>query len=62
MSSAVAEKISTTNEKKVVPLANIPMGLSLKGLIMEKIRNNFVQHTLYEVIRAEGLWYISGPG
>ena len=24
-------------EKKVVPLANIPMGLSLKGLIMEKI-------------------------
>lgn len=35
--AAAAEKISTTNEKKVVPLANIPMGLSLKGLIMEKI-------------------------
>jgi len=35
--SLAAEKISTANEKKVVPLANIPMGLSLKGLIMEKI-------------------------
>ena len=35
--SSAAEKISTANEKRVVPLANIPMGLSLKGLIMEKI-------------------------
>ena len=33
--AATAEKMS--DEKRVVPMANIPMGLSVKGLIMEKI-------------------------
>lgn len=32
-----AEKMSPDNEKKIVPMSNIPMGLSVKGLIMEKI-------------------------
>ena len=33
--AATAEKMS--DDKRVVPMANIPMGLSVKGLIMEKI-------------------------
>ena len=35
--AVTAEKMSNDNDKKIVPLANIPMGLSVKGLIMEKI-------------------------
>nr|WP_321402017.1 hypothetical protein [uncultured Desulfobacter sp.] len=33
--AATAEKLS--DEKRVVPMPNIPMGLTVKGLIMEKI-------------------------
>lgn len=35
--AATAEKMSNDNDKRIVPLANIAMGLSVKGLIMEKI-------------------------
>ena len=35
--AVTAEKISNENEKRIVPMSNIPMGLSVKGLIMEKI-------------------------
>lgn len=35
--AATAEKMSNDNDKRIVPLANIPMGLSVKGLTMEKI-------------------------
>ncbi|WP_020586773.1 hypothetical protein [Desulfobacter curvatus] len=33
--AVTAEKMS--DEKKVVPMANIPMGLTVKGLLIEKI-------------------------
>lgn len=35
--AVTAEKMSDEKEKRIVPMTSIPMGLTVKGLIMEKI-------------------------
>ncbi|WP_320043140.1 hypothetical protein [uncultured Desulfobacter sp.] len=52
-----AEKMSDDKEKKVVPMANIPMGLSVKGLIMEKISGTTAKgdETFHLAVAVKGL-------
>lgn len=35
--AVTAEKMSDEKEKRIVPMTSIPMGLTVKGLIMKKI-------------------------
>jgi len=53
--AATAEKMA--DEKRVVPMANIPMGLSVKGLIMEKIAGSTLKgdETFHLAVAVKGL-------
>ncbi|MCG8550583.1 MAG: hypothetical protein MI799_09305 [Desulfobacterales bacterium] len=55
--AGVAEKIPNDKDKKVVPLANVPMGLTVKGLIMEKIARttNKGDETFHLSVAVKGL-------
>lgn len=55
--AVTAEKMPDEKDKRIVPMTSIPMGLSVKGLIMEKIAGTTTKgdETFHLAVAVKGL-------